>query len=135
MDYLKQKKKEKSVRKTAPIMLRDETPFSYVEAYKSLRTNIEFVTAASDVRSIIVTSSLPEEGKSTTAINLAITLAEGNYSVVLVECDLRKPVLNRYLKTGRVTEGLSSILTSNAPMEKCIRKLKDYNISVIYTAI
>ena len=74
-----------------------ETPFAYVEAYKSLRTNIGLLSNVSGVRSILITSAIPMESKSTTAINLAITLADSGHSGVLVECDLRKPVLRKYL--------------------------------------
>lgn len=107
------------------------SPFAYVEAYKTLRTNLEFVSAANDIQTIVVTSALAEESKSTTVINLALTLAEGNHSVIIVECDLRKPVMRRYLKLSRQTKGLSSILASNTSLEECVVEIKESNISVI----
>ena len=64
-----------------------EAPFNYTEAFKSLRTNLNFLTNTSGVRSILITSAVPEESKSTTAINLALTLASSGHSVVLVEAD------------------------------------------------
>ena len=85
-----------------------ETPFAYVEAYKSLRTNIGFLSNVSGVRSILITSAIPMESKSTTAINLAITLADSGHSVVLVECDLRKPILRKYLKRELGQTGLAA---------------------------
>lgn len=117
--------------KKAQAILSSNAPFAYVEAYKTLRTNLEFVTSANNIQTIVVTSAMAEESKSTTVINLAITLAEGNHSVIIVECDLRKPVMRRYLKLGRSGKGLSSILASNAAIEECITEIKDLDISVI----
>src|SRR5699024_785227 len=62
-----------------------------VEAFRHLRTNLQFVRAASRPRTIAVTSSIPAEGKSTTAANLALTLAASGLDVCLVEADLRRP--------------------------------------------
>lgn len=51
-------------------------PFGYVEAYKSLRTNLDFMAGSMDVHTLVITSTVPEESKSNVAINLALTLAE-----------------------------------------------------------
>lgn len=117
-------------RKFQSILTKD-APFTYVEAYKTLRTNLDFVSSAGGIRSIVITSALPEESKSTTAINLAITLAEGNRSVIIVECDLRKPIMRRYLKMPRGVKGLSSILAGDAAAEDCIIHMQELGISVI----
>lgn len=108
-----------------------ETPFAYVEAYKALRTNIGFLSNASGVRSILITSALPEESKSTTSINLALTLAGSGNSVVLVECDLRKPVLRKYLQRELGQTGLAAYLAGLVNLNECIVDLSDLGISVI----
>ena len=108
-----------------------DTPFAYVEAYKSLRTNLGFLTRISGVRSILITSAVPEESKSTTALNLAITLADSGHSVVLVECDLRKPVLRKYLKRELGQTGLASYLAGLVTLDDCIVDLPDLRFSVI----
>ena len=108
-----------------------ETPFAYVEAYKSLRTNIGFLSNVSGVRSILITSAIPMESKSTTAINLAITLADSGHSVVLVECDLRKPILRKYLKRELGQTGLAAYLAGLVTLDDCIVDLTDLGISVI----
>ena len=108
-----------------------ETPFAYVEAYKSLRTNIGFLSNVSGVRSILITSAIPMESKSTTAINLAITLADSGHSVVLVECDLRKPVLRKYLKRELGQTGLAAYLAGLVTLDDCIVGLTDLGVSVI----
>ncbi len=68
------------------------------EAFRSLRTNIQFASVDKSVRTLLVTSSLPAEGKSTVAANLAVTLAQSGKSVVLLEADLRRPKVHRFLK-------------------------------------
>lgn len=121
---------QKSGRKDQAILSKDSS-FAFSESYKALRTNLEFITAASDVRTIVVTSALPEESKSTTAVNLAITLAEAEHSVVLVECDMRKPVFRRYLKLDRAGKGLSAFLAGNADIKDSITYVKEKKIHVI----
>lgn len=111
--------------------LSPNAPFSYVEAYKTLRTNLDFVAKAGKVKCVVVTSALPEESKSTVSINLALTLADGNKSVILVECDLRKPTMRRYLKLERGLNGLSAVLADTATLEDCIQTLDDSNVHVL----
>jgi len=61
------------------------------EAYRTLRTNLEFSSLDKPIRTMVVTSPGPDEGKSTTLANLAVTLAQGERTVILVDCDLRRP--------------------------------------------
>ena len=112
-----------------------ETPFAYVEAYKALRTNIGFLGNVSGVRSILITSALPMESKSTTAINLASTLADDGHRVALVECDLRKPVLRKYLKRDLAQAGLAAYLAGLAELNECIMDLPDLGFSVIAAGV
>lgn len=65
------------------------------EAYRTLRTNIQFSSVDKPIRTLVVTSSGPSEGKSTTAANLAIVMAQTGQKVVLVDADLRRPVLHK----------------------------------------
>jgi capsular exopolysaccharide synthesis family protein len=106
-------------------------PFAYVEAYKTLRTNLNFLSATSGVHTIVITSTQPEEGKSNVAINLALTLAEGGKSVVLLDCDMRKPVLHKYLKLGHSHKGLSNVLAGEVSAEEAIRKLDSGDVYVL----
>jgi len=108
-----------------------DAPFAYTEAFKSLRTNIGFLTNVNNVRSILITSAVPEESKSTTAVNLAITLADGGHRVVLVECDLRKPVLRKYLKRELAQSGLAAYLAGLVGLDDCIAQVPELGISVI----
>jgi len=64
------------------------------EAYRTLRTNLQFSSLDDPTRTLVVTSPAPDEGKSTTVANLAVTLAQGGKRTVLVDCDLRRPALH-----------------------------------------
>ena len=82
------------------------------EAYRHLRTSVLLSTAGRAPRSLLVTSSLPGEGKTTTAVNTAISLAQTGASVVIIDADMRRPRLQRIFEMSR-QEGLSSILSSD----------------------
>ncbi len=68
------------------------------EAYRSLKTNIQYSSFDKEYKTIVITSSNPGEGKSTTSGNLALTLAEGESRVLLVDCDMRKPSMHKILE-------------------------------------
>lgn len=85
------------------------------ERYRSLRTNIEYSSFDKKYRVIAVTSSEPEEGKSTTAGNLALCMAEGEKKVMLIDCDLRKPSLHKKFNISNLL-GLSDILIAKADL-------------------
>ena len=82
------------------------------ESYRTLRTNIQYSSFDKEYRVIVVTSSEPGEGKSTTAGNLALCMAQGDKKVILIDCDLRKPALHKRFKISN-TVGLSEVLIGN----------------------
>ena len=134
MKIMKKAKKDSVYQKEQQFLsvLSRDMPFAYVEAFKTLRTNLDFVASDDGIKSILVTSALPDEGKSTVAINLAATLAAGGNTVMLVECDLRKPAIRRYLKVGRGQKGLSAILTANANVDECIVNVDNLGFHMIH---
>ncbi|MCF0149667.1 MAG: CpsD/CapB family tyrosine-protein kinase [Clostridium sp.] len=79
------------------------------ESYRTLRTNIQYSSFDKEYRIIVVTSSEPGEGKSTTAGNLALCMAQGDKKVVLIDCDLRKPSLHKKFKVSNLV-GLSDVI-------------------------
>ena len=85
----------------------------WAEAYRSIRTNLKYVNVDNPPRCVVLTSSMPLEGKSTTAVNLAIALAQGGSKVLLVEADLRRPKAAEYLGVdGSI--GLTDVLIGQA---------------------
>jgi non-specific protein-tyrosine kinase len=85
------------------------------EAYRSLRTNLEFSSLDRPIKTMVVTSPGPEEGKSTTLANLAVTLARSEKKVILVDCDLRRPSQHQIfgLKNG---VGLTTMVVDDEAM-------------------
>jgi len=100
------------------------------EAFRELRTNLQFLEVDNPPRVLVVTSSLPGEGKSTTAINLALALAEAEHNVVLVDGDMRRPSLDTYLDlTGSV--GFSTVLTGRALLSEVLQKTRFPKLTVL----
>ncbi|GAB3239109.1 polysaccharide biosynthesis tyrosine autokinase [Kineosporia babensis] len=89
------------------------------EAFRTLRTNLQFADVDSPPRVIVVTSPLPNEGKSTSACNLALTLALGGARVVLVDGDLRKPAVGRYLGISSGA-GLTTVLAGRHELREVV---------------
>ena len=110
-----------------------DAPFQFVEAYKSLRTNLEFLSASGNCKTILITSSVPEEGKSNVAINLAMTLAASGKRVVLVDCDMRKSAISRYLRIPRSRQGLTNVITSHddTALASALIRMKDSGVTVL----
>ncbi|MCJ0902138.1 polysaccharide biosynthesis tyrosine autokinase [Rhodococcus sp. ARC_M6] len=100
------------------------------EAYRELRTNLQFLEVDNPPRVIVITSSLSAEGKTTTAVNIALVLAEAGKSVCLVEGDLRKPRVSKYLGLiGNV--GLSSVLSGQATLDDVLQHTEHGGLTVL----
>ena len=125
----KNRKKQSSTRKLQ--IISKTAPFQYVEAYKTLRTNLNFMAVSNQYQKIVVTSSIPGEGKSNVAINLCVSLAETGKKVLLIDCDLRKPVLHRYLKAGHNIKGVSNVLSNQCTLDEALQELKEMNLTFL----
>jgi len=105
---------------TSSILAFDADNSVTAEAFRKLRTNLQFLSVDNPPRMIVVTSASPSEGKSTTAINVALSLAEAEHSVVLIDGDLRRPRLAKALDlVGSV--GFSTALSGAAPLDKVLQ--------------
>lgn len=90
------------------------------ESFRQIRTNLQFAHVSHTSKSVLVTSSLPGEGKSTTATNLAIAIAQGGQSVALIDGDLRRPRVDEYLGLER-NAGLTTALLGRAELEDLLQ--------------
>ncbi|HRJ88763.1 MAG TPA: polysaccharide biosynthesis tyrosine autokinase [Pyrinomonadaceae bacterium] len=94
------------------------------EAYRHLRTSLLFSSAGKPPQTILITSSQPSEGKTTTAINTAITLAQSDVDVVIVDCDLRRPRLHSHFDLEN-TQGLTNYLSGERNTQNLIKTCRD----------
>src|SRR5689334_19128038 len=106
------------------LLLNVDTRSPLAEAYRHLRTSVLLSTAGRAPKSLLVTSSLPGEGKTTTAVNTAISLAQTGASVVIIDADMRRPRLQRIFDM-QGQEGLSSILSSEASEDDMLAMIRN----------
>lgn len=95
-------------------------PAFAADAYRILRTNLAFSRASEPMKTIAVTSPAPQEGKTTTATNLAVAFAEHDLRVLLIDCDLRRPRLHRLFRAAR-SPGLTELVMGSTTPEQVIR--------------
>jgi capsular exopolysaccharide synthesis family protein len=98
-----------------------DSSFQVTEAYKILRTNLLFALAATQNKSIIISSAMPSEGKSATCSNLAITMAQTGANVILIDADLRKPTQHQIFHRNN-KQGLTTILAGFDEVAETITK-------------
>ena len=103
------------------LILSDKSPWPVQEAYKALRTNITFSLPGTGCKVIAVTSAQANDGKSTICINTAISFAQLNKKVLLIECDLRLPTVGTKLEI-RSVPGLSDTLIGSAQISEALRR-------------
>lgn len=112
-------------------ILTPKSGFYTKEAYKALRTNVNFSLADTEgCKVILVTSAMQSEGKSLTALNLAISLAQTETRVLIIDCDLRRPKLNRLLNASSVS-GLSNLLMEPNKLDVTVLRHERFGIDVI----
>ena len=117
-------------RRSKPAISFEKDNSGIAESFRKLRTNLQFLAVDNPPRVIVITSSAPSEGKTTTAINIALALAEAEKNVVVVDGDMRKPSLHKYLDlVGAV--GFSSVLSGAAPLSEVLQQTKFPKLTVL----
>lgn len=117
-------------RRKEPAISFESDNSSIAEAFRKLRTNLQFLAVDNPPRVIAITSSTPSEGKSTTAINIALALAEAEHTVLLVDGDMRRPVVHKYLDLVG-TVGFSTVLSGQATLEEAQQKTRFTGLTVL----
>lgn len=114
-----------------------ETPISFAtdrsaiaESFRELRTNLEFLDVDDPPRVIVVISSLPSEGKTTTAINVALALAEAEHNVVLVDGDMRRPSVDTHFGLIRQV-GFSTVVSGRVGVPQALQSTRFPGLSVL----
>jgi len=117
-------------RKVAKVPATQDPLSTRAEAYRRVQTNLSFVDATTPARVLVVTSSVPGEGKSTTAINLASTFAESGSRVLLVDCDMRRPSVAMSLGLEEAA-GLTTALVGRAAMADLVQRYGPGELDVL----
>ena len=100
------------------------------EQYRTIRTNIEYSNVDQNTKTILVTSSDKNEGKTTTVSNLAVSFANLNKKILLIDCDLRNPSIHKMFRLNNIY-GLTDILAKDRAVDKCIQKTELENLYVL----
>lgn len=103
----------------------EEKPKSIAsEAYRSIRTNIQYSSLDNEIRSMVVTSAEPGEGKTTTVCNLAFAFAQSEKKTIIIDCDLRKPSIHKAFRLSNLI-GLSDVLVGNIELDEAVNNYSD----------
>jgi tyrosine-protein kinase Etk/Wzc len=117
--------------KVSPHLITQINPKSPVaEAYRSLRTGIQYASVEEPTRTILVTSSTPQEGKSTTSVNTAIVFAQSGAKTLLIDCDLRRPIIHSIFGMAK-EPGLVNCLVGSVPLDEAIYSTLIPNLDVL----
>lgn len=115
---------ERTVQRKAQLVAYFDPQSTLAETYRTLRTNIEFVTVEKGVKCFMVTSSMHQEGKSTTIANLSMTMAQLGKRTLLVDCDLRKPSTARLFGLDK-EPGVTEVVVGNYKWQDVVRTVTD----------
>ena len=100
------------------------------ESFRALRTNIQYINYDRKLKTLMVTSSGPGEGKTFVLTNLAVALAEAGHRVIVICSDMRRPAVHQFFHLSN-TEGLSTVLVGKKTMEECMKSSGKHNLKVL----
>ena len=117
-----------------PLLTQARAQSPRAESFRQIRTNLQFAHVSHASKAVLVTSSLPGEGKTTTATNLAISLAQAGQTVVLVDADLRRPRVDDYLGLER-NAGLTTALVGSADVNDLLQHWGEDDLYVLTSGV
>ncbi|HJD40955.1 MAG TPA: formate--tetrahydrofolate ligase [Candidatus Blautia stercoripullorum] len=123
LPYIRNKKRKKKPEQNKVSLINERTPASYQEAMRRLRIRVLKEVEENQTKTIMVTSSIPGEGKTTVAVNLAISLVRQGKKVVLVDCDLRNPSIADFLGITEQRPGIDSVLHKKAAVTDVLTEI------------
>ena len=123
LPYIRNKKRKKKPEQNKVSLINARTPASYQEAMRRLRIRVLKEVEENQTKTIMVTSSIPGEGKTTVAVNLAISLVRQGKKVVLVDCDLRNPSIADFLGITEQRPGIDSVLHKKAAVTDVLTEI------------
>lgn len=127
---MRQKRIRKTKTKTDRLLYLNDPKSAFAEAYRTLRTNIRYSTVNRELRTLMITSSAAGEGKTTTAANLALAMAQEGQRVLLIDGDLRHPSLHRFFSISNEV-GLTDLLIRTQETGAVIRRFPKAGLDVI----
>jgi succinoglycan biosynthesis transport protein ExoP len=125
-----EKSRKKSSSRSTRLAFSASTKAPVMEAYKTLRTNLQYSNLDDNLRVIVVTSTSQDEGKSATAANLAVSIAQSNKRVLLIDCDLRRSAMHRIFHVLNET-GLTNILVEGTDLGTIIQEVGIPNLHIL----
>lgn len=111
------------------LIVHEEPKSPVAEAYRTLRTNIQYAKVDGGLQVLLFTSAGPEEGKSTVAANTAVALAQAGHRVILIDCDLRKPVQHHLFNLNK--KGLTNCLVGESPAVDLLQDTEVENLRLL----
>ncbi len=110
------------------VTFQDTTPLA--EAFRTLKTNIQFFSIDNEIKTLVITSAQPGEGKSSTACNLGLTLARSGIEVLIVDGDLRKPTMHKHFLLSNSVGLTNFLIDDTLKIEDTAQRIKD-NLTVL----
>jgi Mrp family chromosome partitioning ATPase len=122
--------KEAAIKGPVELYIHNRPKSPAAECARAIRTSLMFMSPDKPLRRILVTSGEPQEGKSTTATSLAVTLAQSNQRVLLVDTDMRRPRVHKIFKVPQ-TSGMTTLIAGEATVEETVRETGVTNLWVL----